>query len=1038
MVLLFLLFVFVFSLLGSFSLAALLAAGLNALSSWQEHSAWLLFNILMLICGALFIAGIYLILKRRPSMVDLARLVERRHPALKESLSTAVEVIDRCRESQQIPNAIEAALLRQVERETEGINFRTATLPPRFHPSLAFVLVIGSLLLMDFMSGTELARKAQYYQQDKLRGTSSGLIVEPGDIELPLGSELVIRAEVTRWQRDPVITVREDGRDATYPMMLDEDGIGQFTLFDLQADTTYRVQTSSLSSPTYTIKLYEPPTIESVEIGILPPAYTRLEPLAYSKLLDLFPIEGSEITFTLTTSSGITTVLNLDDSAQVFDGQITITAQDDADYQFTLTNPEGRKAVTESYTIEVTPDEPPVADVLDPGEDTRAGLKGIIPLELYGGDDFGLARVELHASVSGLPRRPIVVYTAGEDAEPLLEHQFLTQLEIRDLNAEHGDIVSYYFTASDNRQPTPNVTQTDVFFVEISADIESPEPESSEDAGGEGGEQREVDIRSIIVELKRIIRETHRGALLKDEPRSKALQQLGSDLNNVEQETLTLLSEIGQMLAMVEGGEFYLMMQNALERLAEAEQLLNEDRPLDSIPSQEEALSDLLKLESFIKANSPPTAGMPSQGEPQQGQSGQQGEQESEPKQYQEPLTLAEMQAMMADLNRLADDQAGQNQRYDRAARTQPGQSELNQLGQTQSELQSGTASQGESVNSLPGYSGLQRELQEAASYMEDAAQAIESGDAQRAQSAGARSNESLKNAIGMLDEHIRQAVSGELDALAAQAESLAQQQATAAQASQDAEASGGQNADRKAMHADQLDLNDTLTELLNEIQQNASELGQQFPQVGEALTKAGREAAQARTQPDMQRAANALLYGRYGKAGELQSDAAEGLDALAEQLREAGDMVPSMSSSELQQLASEVQRTRESTRQAQQQGQRQEGRQGENGPESQGLSEQIGRLGSKLEQAGQRLKDPSLTELGERMSAPEGTSGSSTDGGYSDVLKDLDSADTILQQYLRRELVDERIRYKRQSAPPPEQYRHLVEEYFKDLAEEN
>ena len=1030
MVLLFLLFVFVFSLLGGFSLAALIAAGFDSLWPWHERSAWLLFNALMLICGVVFIGGIYLILKRRPGVVDLARLVERRHPELKESLSTAVEVIDRCRERQEAPNAIEAALLRQVERDTEAINFRRATLPRHFHPALAFVLVVGSLMLVDFMSASQIARKAQYYQQDKLHGSATGLIVKPGDIELPIGSELVIRAEVNRWERGPVIILREDGQTVRYPMMLDEDGVGQFTLFDLREDTEYRVETSSLGSPTYSVKLYDPPTIDAVEIEIVPPAYTRMEPLAYSKLLDLFPVEGSTITFTLTTSPGTMTVFKLGEENLGFDHSVTMTAAEDTTYQFALTNQENRKAVTGSHVIEVTPDEPPVADVLDPGEDTRAGLNGIIPLELYGGDDFGLARVELHASVSGLPRRPIVVYTADPEDEPLLERQFLTQLEIRDLSAEHGDIVSYYFTVADNREPEPNVVQTDIFFVEVSADIESPEPEPSE-GGGEGeGEQREVDIRSIIVELKRVIRESHRAGILQDEAREKALQQLGTDLNNVELETRKLLSEIGQTLAMVEGGEFYLMMQNALERMVEAEQEINGGRPLESIPLQEEALSDLLKLESYIKANSPPTGGMPSQGEPQQGESGQQGQQ-SEQKQHKDALSMAEMQAMMSDLNRLADDQAGQNQRYDRAARTSPGQSELNQLGQSQSSLQSGTTAQGESISGLPGYGPLTREIEEAAGYMEDATQAIESGDADRAGSAGARANEALLNAISMLDERIRQEASGQLQGLATQAEALATQQSEAAQASEDADASG--DADRKAMHADQLALNDEFATLLNELQQAASELGQQYPQVGEALTRASREANQSGTQPDMQRAANALLYGRYGKAGELQTDAAEGLDELAGQLRDAGDMIPAMSPAELQGLLDEVQRAREAARQAQQQGQ--QGQQPGEGED--GQSEQIGRLGSSLEQAGQRLKDPTLSELGERLSAPEGSGGSSESGGKTDVIGDLDNAASILQQYLRIELVDERIRYKRQSAPPPEQYRHLVEEYFKDLAEE-
>ena len=48
-----------------------------------------------------------------------------------------------------------------------------------------------------------------------------------------------------------------------------------------------------------------------------------------------------------------------------------------------------------------------------------------------------------------------------------------------------------------------------------------------------------------------------------------------------------------------------------------------------------------------------------------------------------------------------------------------------------------------------------------------------------------------------------------------------------------------------------------------------------------------------------------------------------------------------------------------------------------------------------------------------------------------------LDQATSIVRDYLRNENLSERLRLNRGSSPPPEQYRKLVEEYFKNLAEE-
>ncbi len=1024
---------FVFSLLGVFSLAVLIGSGLDvAVSPWQERSAWLFFNILMLLTGACFVGGILIILRRRPTLAMLARLVERRHPELKENLTTAVEVLERGAPF----NPLEAALIRQVEHDTEVIVFRTATLPRQLHPVAAILIVIGAFFLFKATQQSSLYSKATYYQRDRLSGAATGLIVEPGDAEAPRGSDLTVTAQINRWERDPRIFVREDGREVSYPMMLDEKRAGQFTLFDLQADTTYRVETSSLRSPTYSVTVYEPPKLESVNISLKPPAYTRREALEFSKLLDLFPVEGTEITLTTETAPGVETRLRVGEAVMPFDDSVTFTAKKDTDYQLTLTNAEGRKAVTETYNIDVTPDEPPVADVVDPAQDTNARPDTILPLELYGADDFGLARVELHVSVSGLPRRPIEVFTAREGAEPVLENNFLTQLDIPNLGVEHGDVVSYYFSVADNREPKPNVTQSDLYFVEVVKDLDRPEAESPDAQGGDDeAKKKEIDLRALIVELKRVIRQTYRTGLLEGEPRNQARQELGADLNNVQNESRQILAEIGQLLMQVEGGEFFLMMNNALQRLAEAEEEINADHLTPSIPLQEEALSNLVQLESFLKATLPPSGGGGG-GEPSEQPNAQS---EGEPKQGEgenAEMSMQQMRALMDKLNRLAEDQAGQNNRYERAERFEPGESERRQLSEAQQALLSETGEAADTLQGEPGMGAIRHEISEAARTMEAAAGAIESGESTQAANAGARAGEALLNAASLLDEQIRQAASGAMNELVSQAEAMAGRQAGAAQASGEADANGGEGESKGALREEQLALNEEYAQLLAEIERQAVEMGETFPNAGEQLARASREADQARTDATMQRSANALLYSRYGKAGELQGEAADGLEALAEGLRNARDQIPAMSASSIQQLMDRLEQAgQEQQRRLSEQKQAgQRPGEGEEG-ESQSQSQKLGKLGGDLQEAGKILKNDQLSELGERMAAPTGSEGSGE--GPGEVIGTLNQAKSILQQYLRRQLVEERVRYKRQSAPPPDKYRSLVEEYFKNLAEE-
>ena len=1030
---------FVFSLLGAFSLAVLIGSGLDVyVSPWQERTAWVFFNVLMLASGACFVGGLLIILRRRPTVAMLARLVERRHPELKENLTTAVEVLERGAPF----NPLEAALIRQVEHDTEAVVFRTATLPRRLHPVGAILIVIASFMLFKATQECSLFSKATYYQRDRLAGQATGLIIEPGDAEAPRDSDLTITAKINRWERDPQIILREDGHEVRYPMMLDDKRVGQFTLYDLQEDTSYHVETSSLHSASYTVSVYEPPKLQSVTISLEPPAYTRREALEFSKLLDLFPVEGTQITLTTQTASGVETSLRVGDTIKPFEDSVTFTAKKDTNYQLTLTNLEGRKAVTESYQIDVTPDEPPVADVVDPAQDTKAQPDTIQPLELYGADDFGVARVQLHVSVSGLPRRPVEIFNAREGAGPVLERNFLTQLDIPNLAVEHGDVVSYYFTVTDNRKPKPHVSQSDLYFVEVVKDLDRPEPKPNEgDSGGDEAKKKEIELRALIIELKRVIRQTYRTGMLEGEPREQARQELGADLNNVQNESRELLYQIGQLLMQVEGGEFYHIMKNALQRLTEAEEEINADRLTSSIPLQEEALSNLIQLESFLQATLPPSGGG-GQGEPsEQPNSQNPGEPKESEGQNTSQMSMPQMRELMEKLNRLSEDQSAQNQRYERAERFPPGESERQQLGKTQQDLREEVREVAQSLQGEPGMREIRQEVSEASRNMQGASANIASGQPAQAGNAGARANESLLNAASMLDEHIRQAAAGAMNQLVSQAEDLAGRQAGASEASTEAEAAGGEGESKGQLREEQLGMNEDYAKLMAEIERTAVELGDPFPGASEKLARTGREAGKARTDATMQRASNALLYSRYGKAGELQGEAAEKLDTLAEGLRQARDQIPALSASQIQQLMDRIEQARQREQQAKngEQGQKsqQKGQSPGEGKEGQSKEarQSLNKLGGDLERAGNVLKNDQLAELGERMSAPKGGDGNAETPGAALGL--LNQAEAVLQQYLRMQMVEERVRYKRQSAPPPDKYRSLVEEYFKNLAEE-
>lgn len=1081
-----LLLVLAFSFLGAFSLVILIANAINGVEPWQESTAFKLVSGVTLATAVLYLATVILAFVRRPSLSYLARVIEDRHGELKESLSTAVEI----QEQKGGPtNALESALFESVERQTEEINFRTATLPRRMHPLLAIGLVLGAFFLSRMASDSAILLKARYHYADLRAGENTGLLVEPGDVDLPRGADLGVEAEVTRWQLEAFIDYREgDGAVESYPMPLMGESDFAFTFYAVENSFEYRVRTPSLSSTWSKVTVYDPPVIDGIQIDITPPEYTEEEPLAFSQLLDLFAPEGSEVMFQLDVVDGIETWLRIGEEEKAFNGEITLTAEETTEYQFRLKNQEGRVAVTEKYLLEVKPDEPPTVAIIDPGRDTQAELEDIVPLEIYAADDYGLSRMNVELSVSGLPRSPIEVFAAQEDFP--LEQSQLPVVELSKLGVEFGDVITYYAQAWDNKEPEPQLSRSEVYFIEVVEDIDGPDKDQPDGGGGGGGEREEdVDLRAIITELKRLTRLAYRVDLETGERRQLGSQELGAGIAQAATEAQGVLGRVGAVLGRIEEGAPYEMFLEAIYRMVDAEELANAGQPGEAIVPMQESMSMLIRLEKYLEALFPPQQQQGGGGGGSQSQSQAQGESEQSEGEG-SGMSISEMKEALEEINRLADEQAAMNRRFDRAS-SQMGESERKELESMQNELGGEVDSLTNELSRLRQGTNVRDALRAAEGQMGQAAGSAGQGDANRASRAGARARQGLSDAAGLLDQRIRTEATAAISGLAQQAEQLSQGQGAAAGDSRGAAGGNASEEDKDRLKAQQNELNANWDKLRQDMERLTGDLGEVFPEAAEALSEVARNSRDQNIDREMSRAANALLYGRFNRAATSQDDAAQGLQNIAGQLDAAAGTLPGLSPSELRQLLERVAQARRELgqrqpgqqgegqegegqqgegqsgegQQAQQSGQPgQEGQQGQQGQQGQsgqgqGESQQAGQnaqasggqssgesqdpsqsqndmggLGDSISQAGRALKDQNLVELGSELNAAKGGDG---DGGGTTPAKVLDQTARVLQEYLRREINDQRIRFNREGGPPPEKYRELVEEYFRDLAEE-
>ena len=1040
---------FVLIVSGSGAFGVLVLEGVNSLKPLQEQSVfYILLGLLLLLVG-LFSVGIAIILRRRPTVVALTRRIEEQFPDLMEMLTCSVEIVER-KTAPEGP--FESSLIAKTEERTRSMSFFSVIVFKRVHPIWMGVLAViwGGLIFSAIHS--EVAQKADFYFQD-LRGLgSSGIVVAPGNIESPVGADLAVTAQIERWQEDAYIVYKQGAETERYSLSLDGEGDLAFTFYGLTGVIDYQVRTASLQSEWHRIDTYHPPAIDRVSIDVEPPAYTGAEATHLDAFSDLLAHEGSLITFQIETEPEIGVRLEWDAQDIPVDGSVVISPKEDGFYQFLMMNQEGRKSATEVYQIETIPDEVPVVEIVMPREDIKATASESVLIDLYSGDDYGITQIEMHWSVSGKKQSPILIYENQELDSPLreLSNEFLMTLE--DLDVQVSDVISYYATVWDNKEPVRQMGKTELFFVEVSGEEE--EPEESEMEGAPPPEKNEIDLRAVIVELKRLIRLSNESLFLVGDEFELNVQEIGAGLSALQKEGVSIREEVGAGISDPKVKEAFAVLEEAFEQVVKAERAMNDENVEDSLFSQYQAYRGLLVAEELLKKNQPQSKkGESGEGEPGEKSDDESEDSESEGDSDSGSMSMAEMKRALEDLNRLVDAQSNMNTRFRRAERLNSSREELRELSDLQEEIETKVARLDHELLQSEGLEEVRGNLKQAQKEMGFAAAGARRGDPGKSKRSGDRAKQSLLNASDRMSTRLEQMASRALSSLEKAARSLATREAAAAAAaaaeSREQQANGGESGSAEALRDEQKAISEDLNALLSEFDKTGVELEDHYSELSQELFELAQKTREARIDKPMTRATNALLYERFDRAAKEQERAADQLGALARDMGDISGKVPSMTQEQLNNL---MERIEDARRELAEVGSPSEGEgkgEGQGNGSGQGRSTEDGsneqqtelegilqEIGGRLMQAGGMMKNETLTKLGQDMQAPEGST-DAMDAGNGNVEDYLDTAKRLVQRLINENQISRKSRVIKQSSQAPEKYKSLVEEYFKELAEE-
>jgi hypothetical protein len=305
-------------------------------------------------------------------------------------------------------------------------------------------------------------------------GSPYAIAVLPGDSTLARGADLRIRAGLRNFTAEDVTLVLRPLGAAEWErvvMQRSDDGDAlEYLLFDLRDTTEYFVTAGGVRSPLYTLSVADLPYVAGITLLYRFPAYTGLEPVREEGGGDIAALVGTrvEVTVLPTIATARGALLVGTDTVALVAGEAALTGEievrESGSYRVFLAAQDGRLVpASPEYFIDALDDQPPMIRISKPGRDMQVTSVDEVVAEVRAEDDYGLRRVELVYAVNGGAEVTRELYGGrGLRKDVTAGHT----LYLEEMSLVPGDVITYYARAADGRRGgTPAVT--DIYFVTV-------------------------------------------------------------------------------------------------------------------------------------------------------------------------------------------------------------------------------------------------------------------------------------------------------------------------------------------------------------------------------------------------------------------------------------------------------------------------------------------------------------------------------------------------------------------------------------------
>ena len=404
-------------------------------------------------------------LRVRLDDVALSLQIERRFPELRDRLSSSVQFLANDRDPQQGSTTLQQELVDGTLVSIRALAFEEVV----EHKSVrrcaySGLLLLASLAILVTWRQAEASRgfdrlflfsNAEWPKRTELKFLTESLVQASYQTDVPLrvaqGESIELIVENTRGPlpqpvlmeyrrnglpsiREPLsVTIRRDGRD-----QLREVGVALLTPgLGSQGDgqLSFRARGGDDVTDWYRIKVIPPPLIESLQVTLVTPAYTKRSPqLSPADVGDIEGLLGTRVTVRATLNQSVSRAtlertsqsslpVLLEDDGQALSAEFSIETPGISNWWFVLTDRDGVEATSPTrYQVLGQPDRVPEVFFEHPTGNIQATPTAIIPLRIVVSDDLGISELRLVVSRADQPDTPptrILLHGPAEEHSPL-------------------------------------------------------------------------------------------------------------------------------------------------------------------------------------------------------------------------------------------------------------------------------------------------------------------------------------------------------------------------------------------------------------------------------------------------------------------------------------------------------------------------------------------------------------------------------------------------------------------------------------------